>query len=553
MPEKNTLSEQTPNTSPRSLTSILLLVGGAVLFGVLLALVISIIEVLRMVDTRSIYLGLDGLRRPIALALATIVGLIAITIKVRPRFRTVALGSLGLVALSVAACSLVRIESFYGNMVPRLAWRWTPPKSEAFADYQETKFVSTVSPVEDIAWQPTGHDHPGFLGANRTGVVTGLRLAENWNQKPPRELWRKNVGLGWGGFAVVGQVAVTQEQRGELEAIVCYDLQTGQERWVHGDPIRFIDEHGDGPRATPTIHQGRVYALGATGMLTCVDGKDGNVLWQQQALPDPDKTNLLWGMSGSPLVLDDLVIVSPGGAAGNSLIAYRTDNGQQVWSGGDDPAAYASPSQVELAGTSQCMIFNGSGLRGFSLDGEPLWLFPWITQGERQRVNVAQPQVVTPPGSDPNHGYVLISSGYSMGTALLEIVANVDGWQASPVWQSRDLKSKMSNFVVVGNSMFGLDNGILTCLDLATGKRQWKRGRYGHGQLLAVEDKLLIQTETGEVVLVAADAQGHRELGKLTALDGKTWNHAALAGDLLLVRNDREAACYQLPVEPKQP
>ncbi len=547
------MSKPTPNSTPLpqnsapSVRSLLGLVAGAVLLGVTLAIVISVVQVLRQIDSRSIYLGLDGLRKPIGLGLSVLAVLVGLVIWRRPTFRTLALGTLGLVALIAGCCSLFRIESYYGNLVPRLTWRWVPPTQEHFSNYQETVPVAVLDPVDAGELTPTGHDHPGFLGHHRNGVIDGVRLDPDWSQRPPLERWRRPVGLGWGGFAVVGQVAVTQEQRGNLETVVAYDLVSGHELWVHSDELRFEDEHGDGPRATPTIADGRVYTMGGAGLLNCLDGTDGKLIWQHATLSNPKKQNLLWGMAGSPLVVDDLVVVSPGGDKGKSLLAFHLADGQLAWSEGDDPAAYASPIRTEFAGQTQYISFNGAGLRGYGLSGEPLWLYEWITQGERQRVNVAQPVVVTPAGSHPEHGYVLVSSGYGMGMALLEVSRDRESWDVREVWTSKSLKSKMSNFVVRDGFIYGFDNGILTCLDLQTGERQWKRGRYGHGQLLLVDDTLLIQTETGEVVLVAADPQAHHELATLPALSDKTWNHAALAGNILVVRNDREAACYELP------
>ena len=331
--------------------------------------------------------------------------------------------------------------------------------------------------------------------------------------------------------------------------MVCYDLLTGAERWVHADEVRFTDEHGDGPRATPTLDNGRVYTLGGTGLLNCLDALSGQRIWQQQTLADPAKQNLLWGMSGSPLVVNDLVIVTPGGEPGKAVMAFACRDGQLAWSAGDDPAAYASPALVQLAGQTQLLSFNGAGLRGFAVtDGQPLWLFPWVTQGKRQRVNVAQPIVVTPAdASAANEGFVLVSSGYAMGMALVRVSVEADQWQVEEVWRSSALKSKMSNFVVHDGYIYGFDSGILTCLDLRDGHRIWKRGRYGHGQLLLVDGLLLIQCETGEVVLVEATPHGHQELASLDVISGKTWNHAALAGNVLVVRNDREAVALELP------
>lgn len=288
--------------------------------------------------------------------------------------------------------------------------------------------------------------------------------------------------------------------------------------------------------------------MGATGKLTCLELTTGKLIWKRGTLPNPEQQNLLWGMSGSPLVIGDQVIVTPGAGEGSSAISYSLETGDEVWRAGDDRAAYSSPTHSQICGELQLLSFNGAGLQSYAMDGTPRWLHPWLTQGESQRVNVAQPVVLPAVSTDAADATrVLISSGYDNGTALLEIKRDGNEFKVVELWLSKNLKSKMSNFVVYGQHIYGLDNGILTCLELNDGQRRWKRGRYGHGQMLLVGDKLLIQAESGEVVLVAATPEGHHELGKYNALFSKTWNNLALAGNVLVVRNDREAAAFELP------
>ncbi len=287
--------------------------------------------------------------------------------------------------------------------------------------------------------------------------------------------------------------------------------------------------------------------MGANGILTCLELTSGKLIWKRETLSNPEQQNLLWGMSGSPLVIDDQVIVTPGAGEGGSAICYSTDTGNEVWRSGNDRAGYSSPVSALICGEKQLLSFNGAGLRAYSMDGRELWLQPWLTQGESQRVNVAQPVVLDQESTITGTSRVLISSGYDNGTCLLEIRRAGAGFNIAEIWLSKHLKSKMSNFVVYGEHIYGLDNGILTCLNLNDGERRWKRGRYGHGQMLIVGDKLLIQAESGEIVLVAASPDEHRELGKFNALSSKTWNNICLAGKVLVVRNDREAAAFELP------
>ena len=518
--------------------------------GSALGLVITIVRSLQEVDTRSIYLGLDGMRLPLLLIAILLTVSIILLAWIRPKVKTVVALSAVLVVVGFAFYRTVRIESFYGNMIPRLAWRWSPTAEQQIANYLTSASVSTKKiDGQSSVFSETTHDFPEFLGPNRDAKISGVDLATDWDQHPPKPLWRHPVGLGWSSFAVVGGAAINLEQRGESECVVCYALKTGEELWCHAEPSRFEDEHGNGPRSTPTIHAGKVISMGANGTLTCLELTTGKLLWKRETLPNPEQQNLLWGMSGSPLVVDGHVMVTPGAGEGASAVSYSLETGEEAWRSGDDRAAYSSPVQSQICDEHQLLSFNGAGLRAYAMDGTQRWLHPWLTQGESQRVNVAQPVVLPSVANDPTTR-VLISSGYDNGTALLEIKREGEQFKVAEVWLSKNLKSKMSNFVVHDQHIYGLDNGILTCLDLNDGQRRWKRGRYGHGQMLLVGDKLLIQAESGEVVLVAAKPDGHQELGKFNALFSKTWNNLALAGNVLVVRNDREAAAFELPTAP---
>jgi outer membrane protein assembly factor BamB len=345
----------------------------------------------------------------------------------------------------------------------------------------------------------------------------------------------------------VGDYAFTQEQRGDRECVACYRVADGAEAWVHADPARFDSGlGGPGPRATPTVAEGRVYAVGATGLLNCLDGATGRAVWSVDILKDREAENLTHGVSGSPLVTEGLVVVSPTGADGISLAAYDRASGKGVWQGGHDRASYASPLEAEWGGVRQVLLYNSAGVSGHDRGtGRVLWSFPWAN---REAVHCSQP---IPDAGQP--GRVLVSSGYGKGAALFEVGRTAEGdWSTRPLWESREMKTKFTTPVLHGGHLYGLDDGILACVDLRTGGRLWKQGRYGHGQVLLAGDLLLVQAEDGRVVLVEPSPEGLRERGRVRALAGKTWNSPALAGRFLLVRNDREAACYEVPLaEPR--
>jgi outer membrane protein assembly factor BamB len=323
--------------------------------------------------------------------------------------------------------------------------------------------------------------------------------------------------------------------------VVCYDLPTGKVLWSHADVARYATTiAGEGPRATPTIVTDRVITLGATGLLNCLDLATGKVIWRKDTIAENHSPPREWGMAGSPLVLGDLVIVNPGGKTARSLVAYRLATSDFVWGGGGDEASYSSPCASIIGGMSQVVIFNQHAIFGHDpVTGQVLWQYPWPSG----HPHVALPVVL--PG-----GRILVSSGYGTGSELLRINRDEAGkFRAERLWKTNRLKAKFNNPVTRDGFVYGLDDGILVCLDLATGEQKWKNGRYGHGQFILVGDLLLLAAEDGEVVLLDPQPAGRRELTKFSALKGKTWNPPALAGDLLLVRNDQEAACYRLPVE----
>jgi len=430
----------------------------------------------------------------------------------------------------------VRVEGVSGDFVPSFTWRAVAKKDEALRE--ELPAVGESS-TADLA-TPTDHDWPQFLGPKRDGTAEGTRLATDWPLNPPEPLWRQPIGAGWSSFAVMGEWAVTQEQRGEDELVVCYALETGEVAWSHATPGRYDSVvAGDGPRATPTINGGRVFAMGAVGELVCLEGATGEAIWSHDVVEEHGAKLPQWGKSCSPLVWNDLVIVSAGGGDGQSLVAYDRGTGDTVWTGGDDPSSYSSPTMAAIAGMPQALIVNSKSLAGHDpSDGRVLWRYDW--EGN-------EPKVPQPYAFDGDR--VFITAGYGLGSQMLQLVTGPEGTLvAEQLWQNRQLKPKFTSPVVHDGYAYGIDDGkSLVCLDLETGKTAWRGGRYGHGQILLVDDLLVVQTEFGEIILVAADPNARTELGRFQAIEGKSWTIPAIAGSLLLVRNAEEAACYRLP------
>ncbi len=402
--------------------------------------------------------------------------------------------------------------------------------------------LSGSLPDDDESAHDKVSEYPRFRGADGLATVRGAKLARDWSRTQPRPIWRHPVGAGWSGLVVAADRAITQEQRNEDECVVGYDRHTGKQRWVHGDRAHYVNAGaGDGPRATPTIHGDRVFALGATGILNCLDRDTGKRHWTVNILTDNEATAPGHGTVGSPLVVGERVVVCAGGTQGASLVAYDQVTGRRVWRGGNDPAGYASPLLLPIDGVPQILIVTTQNLNAHDPQtGEVLWTTPWRND---QQTNCSQPF----PIGDKQ---VFISADYGTGCALLNLARGADGkWAVETAWSNRAMQTKFCSVVVHDGHAYSFDDEVLECVAVADGRRRWKAGRYGHGQLLLADDLLVIQAEDGRVALVEATSQGHHELGQFQALNGKTWNNPSLAGHQLFVRNDQEAACYELPVD----
>lgn len=464
---------------------------------------------------------------------------------------------LGAVVASVGVFMLLfRFEGFDGDMWPRFSQRssLTPEeKLEEFltqADSQKKTptvkkkaVADTVDAVEPVKTPQkltaNEHDWTGFRGPNRDGIVKS-QFNFDW-QKPLQERWRHPVGRAWSSFAVVDGFAFTQEQREQGESVVCYHIETGVTMWRHSDPVRFEEAMGGvGPRATPTFSDGFLYTLGATGVMNCLNATNGDLVWQRNILDDARVENIPWAMAGSPLVVDDLVIVNPGGKDNNGVIAYNKVSGERAWSAGNDRTSYAAPTYRKVLGKDQVVIFDGVGIAGHDIEnGRELWKVEWSNDPQ---VNAAQPIIL-------DSDLIFVGSGYGRGSGLIQLT-EVDKKISSKIkWSSPRFKLKFNAAIQVGDYAYGLDEGVLACINMRDGKRMWKRGRYGYGQLLLVGDVLVIQAEHGDIAFVRASHESYQELNRLPALATKSWNHPVIWKNLLLVRNAQECICYEIPTE----
>jgi outer membrane protein assembly factor BamB len=377
-----------------------------------------------------------------------------------------------------------------------------------------------------------------FRGPFRDGHYREQPIRTNWPANGLKPLWKQPIGGGYASFVIARNRAFTIEQRGPQEVVSAYDVQTGRELWTNGWNALFTESlGGDGPRATPTWADGIVYALGATGELRALDEGSGRVLWRTNIIDDNGATNLDWGMAASPLVVGDTVVVLPGGSNGHSVVAYNQRTGKRAWSALGDKQAYSSPMLVTLGGVPQIIVFAATRLMGLSPDrGELLWDYLWQTPFD---INAGQPLVV-------GDNRIFLSSGYGTGAAVIELTRDGRQFSVREVWRNNRMKNQFTSSVLHEGFVYGMDEAILTCLDVATGQLRWKGGRYGYGQVLLANGHLIVLAENGDLALVRATPERHEELARFPVLNGKTWNHPAMADGHLLIRNLAEMAAFDL-------
>jgi hypothetical protein len=469
---------------------------------------------------------------------------------------------------------LARTDGIKGEANPQLAWRWTPTAEERLLTVARDETLPSPSaptapkPADSSAARdatdatakpriPAGDPGPpntgkppvaapavapilwsGFRGRERNAVLDGVGINSDWSAAKPMQVWRRSVGPGWSSFAVAGELIFTQEQRGDHELISAYRLSTGEPVWRHQDAARFYESAGGaGPRGTPTVHDGRVYAMGATGIVNALDARTGARIWTRNAERDTGARRPDWGFAASPLIVGDVLVA----AASGRLAAYDLTSGTPRWTQKTTGGGYSSPHLATLARVPQILLMNGGGITSVGLDGSILW-----ANHSEAGIGIVQPRVL-------EDGSVLAASGEllrGLGVRRLAVSRAPDGtWKVEERWTSRGLKPYFNDFVVHKGHAYGFDGTILSAINLETGERVWKGGRYGAGQMLLLpqQDLLLVVSEEGDLVLVAASPDQHTEIAKFKAIEGKTWNHPVLVGDVLLVRNGEEMAAFRLP------
>lgn len=451
--------------------------------------------------------------------------------------------ALGLAVLATAYSALVRTDGVWGDFSFGFDWRWKPTAEQLASDeIRRAGNAAGDEPVdtESVLAALGSAPWPHFRGPRGDGTQTGLTFSDDWSARPPREVWRQRIGPAWSSFAVGADRLFTQEQRLEDEVVSCYDASTGRPLWSFATPSRFFESLGGlGPRGTPTLFDGSVYALGAEGILVRLSAVDGSLVWKADLKAAAERTEPpMWGFSCSPCVDGGVVVVHAGGKGDKGIVAFRVDDGQVAWTAPAGEMSYASVQKIRLLDRDYLCLLSNTGVHLLEpATGKPVYDYAFAHQGYR----ACQAQVI-------DGDKLLIPAGMGTGTRLVEFSSTDGGLEAKELWTSLDMKPDYNDILVHEGNVYGFDNAIFACIGLEDGERKWKGGRYAKGQALLLADSGLIVVvgEKGELVLVRATPEKHEELGRIEALGDKTWNHPVVVGDRLYLRNAEEVVCYEL-------
>ncbi|MBA3571835.1 MAG: PQQ-like beta-propeller repeat protein, partial [Pyrinomonadaceae bacterium] len=384
----------------------------------------------------------------------------------------------------------------------------------------------------------TKAEWPQWRGPNRDGISKETGLLRRWPADGPPLAWKASgAGRGFSSMSVANNLLHTMGLRGDREYIIAFDLATGKEAWATPHGAAYRDSRGDGPRGTPTIDGDRLYALGGNGDLSCLDAKTGRSIWAINILQKFGGSNTRWGISESPLVLGDRVLVNAGGR-GASVVALNKKDGSLIWKSQGDSAGYSSAIPIQVNGATQVVFFTSERAIGLDpRDGRLLWEYP------RPANNVAN---IATPVARGNR--VFISSDYGTGGGVVEIKAVGDKVTAEEIYFTKDMRNHHSTSILVGDHLYGFSSGILTAMRFDSGQVAWRDRSVGKGQVITAEGLLYLQGEDGVAGLAEATPAGYREISRFTfgKADYPTWTLPVIADGRLYIRDQDRLNCYDI-------
>jgi len=384
-------------------------------------------------------------------------------------------------------------------------------------------------------------DWPQWRGIHRDGISAETGLVKGWDEGGPKILFRLPAGDGYSGVVVsrFRLITMLSEAKTPDEFVVCHSLKMKNKREVWRTRIdsRFNNQFGDGPRSTPSLDGKFVFALSAKGTLAAIDIRDGLMLWQHNLPQEYGAKVPQWGVSTSPLVYEDKLLVDVGGGNGFGFVAFDKETGKVLWKTPTELPGYSAPIAVTVHGQQQVLCLTGNSL--ISVDpetGRKYWDYPWETSYD---VNAATPIFIAPDK-------VFVSSGYGTGGAVLRIKPQGAGSSREVVWKSKIMRNKFSSSILVSGHLFGFDEATLKCIDVETEETKWMTRGLGKGSLMVADGQLIILGEKGKLVLAEANTSRYVENARAQVLTGKCWTMPTLSNGILYLRNQKEIVAIDL-------
>jgi outer membrane protein assembly factor BamB len=443
-------------------------------------------------------------------------------------------------ALPLLCWLVLGSDGMEASFAPELRWRWSPnAEARALMAKKKDTIRSAGKVVRSVTLREG--DWPRFRGSQSDGLASdqGLDLNDSIQSKL---VWKQPIGPAWSSVIVVDGLLYTQEQRGDNEAVVCMEAATGAEVWSYSYPARFVDQtqvSGVGPRSTPTFANGKIYTVGGTGIVTCLDAASGEFVWKRNLSEDCGTPVAMWGFSTSATLQGDRCYLLGGGNKPNSKdsICYDAESGEIQWSASGSGETYSSPQLVTLCDEEQIIVSVGSAVIGRSAaDGTERW-----------RISAGIGNMSLMPLLF-RKDQLLVPSGDGDGSCLVEVKHIQEDWQVNKQWTSSRLRPDFNDVVVVDELVLGLTKGMLTCVDSSDGKLLWKKFRFGSGQVIGLPSHraVMVISEQGEINLIRVSTKEPTVIHAWPAVTGKTWNHPVLVGNRVYCRSTEEIACYEL-------
>ena len=397
----------------------------------------------------------------------------------------------------------------------------------------------TVAAFASGPGKKTKNDWPQWRGPNRDGISKETGILKTWPEGGPKVLWSAPSGDGYSGMSVTnGKLYSMYGRRQGSDAIaICLDAASGEELWRFRMGSKFTNSFGHGPRATPTVDGNLVFVLSGKGKLFALNATKGTEVWGHDLHKEYGGKIPTWGVSTSPLVEGNMLIVDVGGKNGHGLVAFNKKDGKVIWKSNSGIPGYSAPIAVTVNGTRQILSFAGKALVSVSPeDGKQYWRYPWVTNYD---VNAATPIFIKPDK-------VFISSGYNRGAAVLKMKAVKGTVEVEELWKSRAMRNQFSSSVLIGDHLYGFDEGTLRCLNVNTHESKWAKRGFGKGSLMYADGHLIVLSEKGLLVLVEATPEAFVQKASAQVLKGRCWTVPTLVNGMLYVRNQKDLLCLDL-------